>query len=685
MSRRRFLQACSVCASAASALVSGCASLVRPGSSAKAAQPLSCAAPGNGDAFDYVIVGSGAGGGPLAANLALAGFRVLLLEAGGDEETYDYQVPAFHARASEDERFAWNFFVRHYADDAQQKRDEKFRVAHNGVLYPRCATLGGCTAHSAMIVIYPHNSDWDHIAQVTGDPSWTADNMRRYFERLENCEYVSPAVTESRHGFQGWLATNVADPILMVRDAFLQTLVGAALQESFVSLGRPITRVLGRLQSQFDPNDWRLVRQSGEGICMTPLSTDQGRRVGSREYIRRVQRACPNLLVVRTHALATRVLLDEHNRATGVEYLAGERLYRADPRYLSASPAQRLTASAAREVILCAGAFNTPQLLKLSGIGSRQELQRHEIPVKVELPGVGENLQDRYEVCVVSKMKGGFSLIKGMKLRPPLPGEVPDPQFEEWLKGGGPYTTNGAVISMMKRSFPDRPEPDLFIFGLLGSFKGYFPGYSAAIARDDFFSWAILKAHTNNTAGRVTLRSADPRDAPEINFHYFDEGMGAVDDLASVAEGVETVRRITARCQGVIAEEILPGEDIRSGEQVRQFIKDNAWGHHASCTCKMGPASDPTAVIDSRFRVHGTRDLRVVDASVFPKIPGFFIASAVYMVSEKASDVIIEDAKAVVGTEHYDEVVRTASAVKLAEPLEGEPDPIEQAARDGIC
>ena len=657
MSRRRFIHACGAFVSAVSALVSGCASIFRPPGSTEAARPLSCAAPGDGDAFDYVIVGSGAGGGPLAANLALAGFRVLLLEAGGDEETYDYQVPAFHARASEDERFAWNFFVRHYADDVQQKRDEKFQIARNGVLYPRCATLGGCTAHSAMIVIYPHNSDWDHIAQVTGDPSWSSDNMRRYFERLEHCEYVSPAVTESRHGFRGWLATNVADPILMVRDEFLKTLVGAALRESFATLGRPLTRVIGRLESHFDPNDWRLVRQSGEGICMTPLSTHKGRRVGSREYIRRVQRACPMQLVVRTQALATRVMLDEHNRATGVEYLDGERLYRADPRHLSDSPARRLTASAAREVILCAGAFNTPQLLKLSGIGPRQELDRHGIRIKVELPGVGENLQDRYEVCVVSKMKGGFSLMKGMKLRPPLPGEAPDTQFEEWLEGRGPYTTNGAVISMMKRSFPNRPEPDLFIFGLLGSFKGYFPGYSAAIAReDDFFSWAILKAHTNNAAGRVTLRSADPRDVPDINFHYFDEGSGAVDDLAAVAEGVETVRRITARCQGVIAEEILPGEDIRGAEQIRQFIKDNAWGHHASCTCKMGPASDPNAVIDSRFRVHGTRSLRVVDASVFPKIPGFFIASAVYMVSEKASDVIIEDAKAAVGSEHQDEV-----------------------------
>jgi choline dehydrogenase len=581
----------------------------------------------------------------LAANLALAGFRVLLLEAGGDDENYDYQVPAFHARASEDERFAWNFYVRHYADDTQQRRDDKFVAEHDGVLYPRCATLGGCTAHNAMIVIYPHNSDWDNIAEITGDRSWASAEMRRYFERLERCEY--PAAAGSRHGFNGWLPTNVADPTLMFRDTFLTTLALAMAQESLATTGGPITRVPERLESHLDPNDWRLVVRSDEGICKTPLSTQQGRRAGTREYIRRVQRACPDLLVVQTHSLATRVLLDGGNRATGVEYLFGESLYRADPRNQSATPAQRMTALAAREVILCAGAFNTPQLLKLSGVGPRAELERCGIGVKVELPGVGENLQDRYEVCIVSRMKKGFSLMQGMTLRPPLPGETPDPQFQEWLKGKGPYTTNGAVISLIKRSSPEQPEPDLFIFGLLGSFQGYFPGYSGYIAReDDLFTWAILKAHTSNTGGRVELRSADPLDPPKINFHYFEKGRGSDADLAAVVEGVRTVRRITARCDLVTAGEVVPGKAVESDEQIAEFVKDNAWGHHASCSCKMGPASDRMAVTDSRFRVHGTRNLRVVDASVFPKIPGFFIASAVYMLSEKASDVIIEDASA---------------------------------------
>jgi len=651
LSRRRFLQACGAGVSAASALTSGCAPFITPDAAQRSGPSLSCAEPTQRETFDYIVVGSGAGGGPLAANLALAGFHVLLLEAGGEEENYDYQVPAFHARASEDERFAWNFFVRHYEDDVQQRRDEKFLPARDGVLYPRCATLGGCTAHNAMILIYPHNSDWDHIAEVTGDPSWTAERMRRYFERLERCEYVAVSETASRHGFGGWLPTNVADPTLMFRDEFLAILALAMAQESLATSGGPVTRVPQRLESHLDPNDWRLVRQSGEGVCKTPLCTHGGRRFGTREYLRRVRDACPAQLVVRTHALATRVLLDESNRATGVEYLSGEALYRADSRHTAPLAPQRFTASATREVLLCAGAFNTPQLLMLSGIGPRQELERHGIAVKVELAGVGANLQDRYEVCVVSRMKAGFSLMKGMTLRPPSPGAPPDPQFEEWLKGKGPYTTNGAVISLIKRSSPRQPEPDLFIFGLLGSFKGYFPGYSEGIAReDDLFTWAILKAHTHNTGGRLKLRSSDPLDMPEVNFHYFEQGAGADDDLAAVVEGVRTVRRITARCQAVTAEEVFPGEAVETDEQIAQFIKDNAWGHHACCSCKMGPASDSLAVTDNRFRVHGTRNLRVVDASVFPKIPGFFIASAVYMLSEKASDVIIEDASGAVAT-----------------------------------
>ena len=157
-----------------------------------AADPLS-----NG--YDYVVVGSGAGGGTVAARLAEAGRTVLLLEAGGDplglagtRLPEDYQVPAFHPFASENPTLRWDFFVRHYDSDERQKKDSKFTAMTDGVLYPRAGALGGCTSHNAMILVYPHNQDWDDIADLTGDPSWRAENMRRYFERLEDCRHRPP-------------------------------------------------------------------------------------------------------------------------------------------------------------------------------------------------------------------------------------------------------------------------------------------------------------------------------------------------------------------------------------------------------------------------------------------------------------------------------------------------------------
>jgi choline dehydrogenase len=210
------------------------------------------------------------------------------------------------------------------------------------------------------------------------------------------------------------------------------------------------------------------------------------------------------------------------------------------------------------------------------------------------------------------------------------------------------YTTNGAVLAVIKRSAPARPLPDLFCFALLGLFRGYFPTYSALFARNlNYLTWAILKAHTNNRAGEVTLRSADPRDTPSINFRYFDEGSDrAGEDLDSVVDGIKFVRRMTAglKQQKLIAEEELPGDHLQSDDELREFVRDNAWGHHASCTCPIGPR-ELNGVLSGDFRVYGTQGLRVVDASVFPRIPGFFIVSAVYMIGEKAADVILADAE----------------------------------------
>jgi choline dehydrogenase-like flavoprotein len=351
-----------------------------------------------------------------------------------------------------------------------------------------------------------------------------------------------------------------------------------------------------------------------------------------------VQKKHPNLLKIELDALVTKVILDKNNRAVGVEYLKGAKLYRAHHNP-SKEHGEVHSVHASQEIILAGGAYNTPQLLMLSGIGPKEELAKHSIPVKLDLPGVGTNLQDRYEVGVVNRMNNDWKVLKGAKYA------EGDPQYEEWKQGKGVYTTNGAVLAVIKRSFTEQALPDLFCFALLGKFRGYFPGYSKLIRENlNYLTWAVLKAHTINKAGEVRLASPNPRDRPYINFHYFEEGSDKEGkDLDAVVAGVKFVRSLTAPLieQGLIAEEEAPGKHVQSDQELRDFVRYNAWGHHASCTCPIGSDNDPMAVLDSNFRVRGIQGLRVVDASVFPRIPGFFIVSSIYMIAEKAADSIL--------------------------------------------
>jgi choline dehydrogenase len=625
------------------------------------------------EAFDYVVVGSGAGGGPVAANLAEAGHRVLLLEAGLGEEDDDYRVPAFHGRATEHPAMSWPFYVRHFDDRAQRERDDKYVPEHDGVLYPRSGTLGGCTAHNAMITVYPHDADWDAIAEATGDPSWKSGEMRQWFERLEACRYrrrprllprhpwqarllaAVPFVSDkyvnrSRHGFDGWLHTTLADPELALGDQQVISVLTTAVGQSLADfLNRPLTPFEG-LTSAVDPNDWR-ARTMPEGLWLIPIAVREGRRNGTRERVLDVARRLPDRLEVRTGALVTRVLFHDSangeagTTARGVEYLPQPHAYRADPQADPGPAVEPVQVRARREVIIAGGAFNTPQLLKLSGIGPRAELESLGIRCRVDLPGVGENLQDRYEVGVVSRMRKEFSLLAGLTFRPPGPGEEPDPGYREWSRGKGVYTTNGALLGLVRRSRPELTSPDLFLFGLPARFTGYYPGYSGALGQEsDVFTWAVLKGHTVNRAGSVLLRSADPRDTPDIRFRYFDEGDDAEgEDLDAVVTGIEVARSIMGRLDDCVQTELVPGPAADSREELRTFVRDQAWGHHASCTAAIG-SREQGGVLDGRFRVHGTAGLRVVDASVFPRIPGFFLVTAVYMAAEKASAVILADA-----------------------------------------
>ena len=609
---------------------------------------------------EYIVVGSGAGGGPLAARLAELGHTVLLLEAGGDEAPWTYQVPVFHGLATEDEAMRLDHYVHHYEDDQRQKRDPKFEPDRGGVYYPRARTLGGCTAHYAMIIVRPHDSDWEAIRQATGDASWAPTEMNKYFAKVERCLYRDG--TAGGHGSAGWLPTrfpdviDLATEVIRHKDTSIARIVAGAAKTEASRLRPKLSKSPTHsdfLAAKVDPNDIGVLEGHDAGLIAIPMAIDQqGRRAGARERIKAA--VATGRLEIRMRSHVTELLFDpaDPRRVTGVRFLPGERLYRAerDPARFGqpTGPAQDVRAS--REVILSAGAFITPQLLMLSGIGDTAALEQVGIASRVHLPGVGANLQDRYEVGVVAKSNETFDLLAEATFTGPSPESAPgDPLFEQWRKGRGLYATNGAVIGFTaKSSMAEHGEPDLFLFGVPGAFTGYKTDWSAeAVAPPrDKWTWLLLKAHAR-FRGRVKLKSKDPLEPPAVDFNYFAlDAAGALSegakrDLTAMREGVKIVNKLIAGSNMLtLHPEIMQGVHLETDAGIDQFVQDRAWGHHASCTCKIGGEGDTMAVLDSSFRVRGVQNLRVVDASVFPKIPGFFVVMPTYMISEKAADVI---------------------------------------------
>lgn len=617
----------------------------------------------------------------------MADYSVLLIDAGEDRgQDSQVVVPALHVLSSEHEPIRWDYFVNHYSDPTQARKDSKmsYRTPEGdvyvgldppegseqlGILYPRVGALGGCSQHNALVTILPQENDWNYIASITGDDSWSADKMVEYYKKLEKCHYLPGGLDTTSHGYDGWLQTQTTPPILIVEDRKVLSLVLAAATTMGQSLlGKLVNTVTGLLEILVeDVNSDLTTRDSGDNIYQIPLAMKDPEytRSSPRDFIYDVTTATNTdgsrkyKLDVALNTLVTKINFDESGdkpKATGVEYLVGQSLYRADPRASMTEDggvAGRVFAS--KEVIISAGAFNTPQLLKLSGIGPASELESFGIPVVKDLPGVGGNMQDRYEVGIVGKAPSEFDLLKKctfLDMNGTDGGQ--DPCYSQWEEGSGGgkggYTTNGIAFGYFKHSsVAENGDPDLFLGGVPAYFSGYFPGYAEhALADLSIWTWLTLKGHSRNNAGVVNLTSTNPRDMPNITFHSLFEGVGGEEDLQAVYEGmrygIEAFENLIP-LDGAF-ERVWPDTSISSEADLKDFAKNEAWGHHASCTCPIGADDDALAVLDSNFKVQGVDGLRVVDASIFPKIPGFYIVLAIYMASEKAADVIIADALA---------------------------------------
>jgi len=601
--------------------------------------------------FEFIVIGTGAGGGPVAANLAKAGHRVLVLEAGGDgnnpRSRMRYAVPGASGRL--DPELGWAFWVnsrRHAADRERQH----FYVPGKGLYYPRGTSIGGSTTINSMITMYPDNDDWDQIAEMTGDDSWNHRAMRDHFQRIERVLYpTGPDLDRQRHGFDGWLPLEmVGTRRNLFRDPALTQYVVPRIRAE-----RNGDRFDAAAQANedflVDPNRWDFVCDRETGLVDVPRSAQDGTRRGTRELLLSTAASHAQYLEIRTDCLATRLLFDDDDptRVMGVEFLEGPHLYGASwlAEPFSSRPGRTCQAFASREVIVSGGAFNSPQLLMLSGIGPEEQLRRHGIPVRVPRAGVGRNLQDRLETGVVCKLPFTPNLHQGCTW-----GELGDPCMAPY-EANAPDSSYRTRVSrqfyLIKKS-SGRQVPNLALLGFVGRFRGYYDPARVPQAGRDEFTWFTLSGHTENRGGTVELRSADPRQTPEINFNYFEDGTDAEGhDLEALLEGVKMSRRLAAAgADGPAPGEISPGPDCLTDDELREFIKREAWGHHASCSNRIGRAEDPMAVVDSAFRVHGTKGLRVVDASVFPKIPGLFIVLPVFMIAEKASQVILADAQA---------------------------------------
>jgi choline dehydrogenase len=536
--------------------------------------------PGPAEEFDYVIVGAGSAGCVLANRLSAdPSVRVLLIEAGGPDRNFWIHLPVGYFRTIYDPRFSRLF------DTVPSEG-----TAGRNIVWPRGRVIGGSSSINGLIFIRGQHEDFDTWA-AQGGAGWRYIDVLADFKRFER--YAGGA--SAYHGASGELGVSN----LRSDHPYCQAWVDAGVEFGL-------------------PRNADFNGATTYGVGSYQLSIDNGWRASSAVAFLRPARARPNL-TVRSNALVTRVLI-EHARAVGVEWLGG-------------GVARRVRA--AREVILAAGAIQSPQLLQLSGIGPSDLLRGFGIPVVADVPGVGENLQDHYQARTIVRLTKRASLNDAVRNPLKLVG-----MGVEWLvRRSGPLTVGAGQVggaACTQYAIDGRPDVQFNVMPLSVDKPGdplhAYSGFTAAV-------WQCHPA----SRGRLRIRSTDPAEAPTIEPRYLTEER----DRVTLVAGIRMLREIYAQSpfRGLFDVEVLPGPDATSDARLLDFAR-HAGGtvFHCVGTCRMGSAHDTHAVVDPHLRVRGVERLRVVDASVMPTVTSANTNAASLMIGERGARLILKGA-----------------------------------------
>jgi choline dehydrogenase len=528
--------------------------------------------------FDYVIVGAGSAGCVLANRLSADGkHSVLLLEAGPKDRNIWIHIPLGYGKLFKAKKVNWMY-----------QTEPEPGLNGRTVFQPRGKVLGGSSSINGLLYVRGQREDYDRWRQH-GNTGWGYDDILPYFKKAENQQRGA----DDFHGVGGPLpVSDLGHP-----DPLSAAFVAAAAQT-----GIPLNP------------DFNGSAQEGTGFFQT--TTRRGRRASTAVAYLRPATPRKNLRV-ETSALAQRILFDGR-RAVALEYRQHGVLHKARAR---------------KEILISGGAYNSPQLLQLSGVGPAELLRQHGISVVLEAKGVGDDLQDHMQVRVVTRCSQRITL-----------NDIINHPIRRMLAGAryaalrdGPLSIAAGTSGAFFKTNPRLASPDVQIHFLpfstdkMGEKLHSFSGFSASVCQ--------LRPESR---GSLRIRSADPATPPEIRINY----LATETDRTANVEGLKVLRKIlqAPAFKPYVVEEVEPGIKVASDEEILNFCRERgSTVYHPTSTCRMG--SDSKAVVDQRLRVRGIDGLRVVDASVMPDLVSGNTNAAVIMIAEKASDMILQDAR----------------------------------------